>query len=98
MLPIEKRGMADRADADATAFVGDAVAELGPFVALGAEETELHELVGAEELLQLGEKARSEAAAAKLEGGFERLTKTTQVRALRAREREFVHENEHLMA
>lgn len=98
MLAKEQRGVADRADAEAAALIGDAVAELGPLFPLGAEETEFHELVRAEELLQLGEKARSKAAATELENRLERLTEATQVRALRARKREIVHENDHLMA
>lgn len=98
MLAIEKGGVTDRADTDAATLVGDTVAQLGPLVPLGAEEAQLHELVSAEQLLKFGKEPWCKATAAELEGGFERLTKATQVGALRAREREFVHENGYLMA
>ena len=92
MLPIEKRGMADGPDADATALVGDAGAQRSAFVAIGAEEAELHKLVRAKELLELGKKFGRGAGAAELEGGFERLTEAAKMRALGAGEGEFIHE------
>lgn len=93
MLPVEKSCMADCSNAHATALIGDTIAQLGPLVALSAEEAELYQFMRAQQLLQLGEKARGKAAATQLERRLKRLTKATQMRALRAREREFVHEN-----
>jgi hypothetical protein len=59
---VKKRGVADRAHADAAAFVGNLRAESGAFIALGAEETKLYELVRAELFLQFGVERRSESA------------------------------------
>lgn len=91
MLAVEERGMADGADAETTAFVGDLVAERGAFVAVEAEEAKFHELVGTEEFLEFGEESGGESAFAELERGRERLSAAAEMRALGAGERKFVH-------
>jgi len=46
-----------RADADTTALVGNLRAEHRAFLPVGAEKAQLHQLMDAEEFLQLGKKA-----------------------------------------
>ena len=84
LLAIEECGVADGAEADAAAFVGDLGAQGGAFVTFGAEKPELHELVGAEEFLQLGEELGREAAAPEFERGLEALAEAAEVGALGA--------------
>ena len=91
MLAVKEGGVADGADAEAAAFVGDLVAQRGAFVAVEAEEAELHEFVGAEELLELGEEGGGEAAPAELEGGFEGLAEAAEAGLLGAGERQVIH-------
>ena len=93
ILAIEERGVSHGADTDAATFVSDLFAERGAFVAIGTEETQLHKLVSAEELLQLGEEFRGESAATDFESVVERLPEATQVGLLGAGEREFVHQS-----
>ena len=91
MLAIEQCSVADRADTNTAALVGDLVAERRAFVAVRAEETKFHQLVRAQQSLQLGEECRSEAAFAELERRGKRLAESAEVRSLRAGEREIVH-------
>ena len=79
MLAIEECGVANGTDPHAAALVGDLGAQLGPLVAIGAEKTQLHQLMGAKELLQLGEEFGRESAASNLETGLERLAEAAQV-------------------
>jgi len=92
MLTIEKRGVADRADADAASLVGDAVAQLRALVALDSEEAELHQLVRPEHVLQLGEKCRRKPTLAEFQRGLERLAEAAEVGLLGTGEREVVHQ------
>jgi hypothetical protein len=81
----------DRANANAAALVRDSSAEVGTLIAIGTEETQLHEFAGAQVFLQFGKEFRRETATSNLEAGFEFLAKTAQLGLLRAREWEFVH-------
>ena len=92
ILAIEERGVAHGADADAATFVSDLFAERGAFVAIGTEETQLHEFMSAQKFLELGEKFRRESAATDFQSVVERLPEATQVGPLGAGEREFVHQ------
>lgn len=83
--------MPDRADAHATAFVGDAIAEFGAFIAFGTEETNFHELVGVEAALEFFEELFAQTGFADLQRRIETLAEAAQVGFLRAGERKFVH-------
>jgi hypothetical protein len=93
ILSVEQRGVSHGAHEDAPAFIGDLGAERGSFIAVGAEETQLHQLVRTEEFLQLGEEFRSESATPDLQAIRERLSDSTQVGLLGAGEWEFVHQS-----
>jgi hypothetical protein len=91
ILPVEQRGVADGADAHAAAFVGDLRTEDFAFVAFGAEETELHQLVRAEEFVEFDKESRREAAFAELQRRVELLALAAEIRFLRAGERKVIH-------
>jgi hypothetical protein len=61
----------------ATSFIRDLRAQRGALGAICAKEPQFHELVRAEEFLQLSVKFRREAPAAHLQAVFQRLTDFT---------------------
>jgi len=89
--PVEEGRVADRPHAHAAALVGDPLPERRPFPALGADETQLHELVGPQQPLQLLEEGGRDAGLADPDVVGEGLAEAAQVGTLGAREREFVH-------
>ncbi len=91
VLAVEEGGVADAADAEAAAFVGDLGAEGGAFVAVETEEAKFDELVGAELFLQFGEEGGGEAALAEFEGGLEGLAAAAEQGALGAGQRKVIH-------
>src|ERR1035437_3772774 len=84
VLPVEKRGVADSADAHAAAFIGDLRAQHAALIALRPEKPELHQFVGAEVALQFGEKRRRQSAFAEFQRGLEGLAEAAEKRLLRA--------------
>ena len=60
ILPEEQGGVPDGADAHAAALVGDLLAHRRALVAIGPDEAELNEFVGAQEFLQFGEERLSQ--------------------------------------
>jgi hypothetical protein len=78
VLAIKQGGVADGADADTAAFVGDLLAQRGALVAFSTKEPKLHELVRAQQLLELGEELRRYSAAADLQRRFEGLSASTE--------------------
>jgi len=76
ILPVEERRVPDRADAHAAALIRQAVAQCCALVAVGAEETQFHELMRPQKFLQLREEFRREPAAAELERWIEPLAET----------------------
>ncbi len=86
--------MADGAEAEATAFVGDLFAKGCAFVSVEAEEAEFHELAGAEKVLEFGEESGREAGLAEFQGGLEGLAEAAQAGFLRAGERQVIHGGE----
>jgi len=91
LLAIKKSGVPHGSDAYATAFIGNLGAQLGSFVAVCTEETELDQLIAIQRPLELFEKSWSESGFSGLERGFEPLTKTAKVGFLCAGERKVVH-------
>ena len=61
------------------------------FVALGAEETQLHELVGPQDFVQLDKEGRREPALADLQRGIEFLAQAAEMGFLRAGEGQVIH-------
>ena len=88
---IEERRVSDRSDAQAATFVGDLRAERCSFIALGPEESEFYQFVGAKLFLELGKKRWCQSAFAQLKRRLQLLAQSAEIRFLRAGEREFVH-------
>jgi hypothetical protein len=89
--PEKQRGVADRPDADAAAFVRDLFAQRSPLHAVGADKPQLHQLVGPQQPLQFLEEGGGDAGFADPNVVGEGLAQSTQVGTLGARERKFVH-------
>ena len=94
MAAVEKSGVADGADADAAAFIGDAVVEGGAVVAIDADVAKFDELVVVELALEFLKKFGREAGFAEFERGLKCLAEAAKVGFLRAGEGEVVHAGE----
>jgi hypothetical protein len=70
LLAVEKSGVPHGADAYAAALVGDLRAESGTFVAVSAEETELHQFVAIQSVLKLLKEGWRESGSPDLECGI----------------------------
>lgn len=91
---VEESGVADGADGEAAAFVGDLVDQGGALIALDADEAEFDELVVVELFLEFFEELGGETGFADFDDGIERLAASAEEGFLRAGEWEVVHGEE----
>jgi hypothetical protein len=94
VLTVEEGSVAHGAHPHAAAFIGDLGAKGGALVAFRPEETEFHQFMGPQLLLQFGEKRRGQPALAKLERRGELLAEAAEVGLLGTGEGKVVHGNE----
>jgi hypothetical protein len=87
----KQSGVAHGPDADAAALVRDPRPQRRPFLAVGADKAQLHQLVGAQQPLQFLEEGGGDAGLADPDVVWEGLAEAAQVGTLGARERKFVH-------